>query len=299
MKRRKRRTRAYYKRMMLLVALIGVLLVALVAVSSAVYDKMMAEIPETSQAVSSDSVEEKTESAETKKTTESVKPEKETSEDAATDTVTRETETSAEETAETTQAVTTTQETKRDLASVNYDQVVFVGDSRTLSLGSGGKLEYRIVPESAICATWGGQLVDASAMENTKNAANKMRAKAVFWYGVNDVQMNPMRDNVDNFLGNYATLINEYVKINPNSTIYIVSILNTGVNEKDHYEGQEENIVRYNAALKQYCADCGYIYVDVTSLLVGEEGILDDNIHFSESFYKEKYVPFMVDVLGL
>lgn len=291
MKRRKRRTGAYYKRMKLLVAVVGVILVALVAVTSVLADKKAADRNE-----STGTSEETTTTAEetTPEITVPTTEEETTSAESATETES-ETETTTKSMSET----ATQQETKRDLSAVNYDSVVFVGDSRTLSLGSGGKLEYRIVPDSAICATWGGQLVDASAMDDTRNAAGKMREKAVFWYGVNDVQMNPMRDNVDNFLGNYATLINEYAKINPSGKIYIVSILNTGVNEKDHYEGQEENIVRYNAALKKYCEECGYTYVDATGLLVGEEGILDDNIHFSEWFYREKYVPFMVDTLGL
>lgn len=291
MKRRKRRTGAYYKRMKLLVAVVGVILVALVAVTSVLADKKAADRNE-----STGTSEETTTTAEetTPEITVPTTEEETTSAESATETES-ETETTTKSMSET----ATQQETKRDLSAVNYDSVVFVGDSRTLSLGSGGKLEYRIVPDSAICATWGGQLVDASAMDDTRNAAGKMREKAVFWYGINDVQMNPMRDNVDNFLGNYATLINEYAKINPSGKIYIVSILNTGVNEKDHYEGQEENIVRYNAALKKYCEECGYTYVDATGLLVGEEGILDDNIHFSEWFYREKYVPFMVDMLGL
>ena len=291
MKRRKRRTGAYYKRMKLLVAVVGVILVALVAVTSVLADKKAADrIESTGTSEETTTTAEETTPEITVPTTE----EETTSAESATETES-ETETTTKSMSET----ATQQETKRDLSAVNYDSVVFVGDSRTLSLGSGGKLEYRIVPDSAICATWGGQLVDASAMDDTRNAAGKMREKAVFWYGVNDVQMNPMRDNVDNFLGNYATLINEYAKINPSGKIYIVSILNTGVNEKDHYEGQEENIVRYNAALKKYCEECGYTYVDATGLLVGEEGILDDNIHFSEWFYREKYVPFMVDTLGL
>lgn len=277
--------------MKLLVAVVGVILVALVAVTSVLADKKAADRNE-----STGTSEETTTTAEetTPEITVPTTEEETTSAESATETES-ETETTTKSMSET----ATQQETKRDLSAVNYDSVVFVGDSRTLSLGSGGKLEYRIVPDSAICATWGGQLVDASAMDDTRNAAGKMREKAVFWYGVNDVQMNPMRDNVDNFLGNYATLINEYAKINPSGKIYIVSILNTGVNEKDHYEGQEENIVRYNAALKKYCEECGYTYVDATGLLVGEEGILDDNIHFSEWFYREKYVPFMVDMLGL
>lgn len=291
MKRRKRRTGAYYKRMKLLVAVVGVILVALVAVTSVLADKKAAD-----RNKSTGTSEETTTTAEetTPEITVPTTEEETTSAESATETES-ETETTTKSMSET----ATQQETKRDLSAVNYDSVVFVGDSRTLSLGSGGKLEYRIVPDSAICATWGGQLVDASAVDDTRNAAGKMREKAVFWYGVNDVQMNPMRDNVDNFLGNYATLINEYEKTNPSGKIYIVSILNTGVNEKDHYEGQEENIVRYNAALKKYCEECGYTYVDATGLLVGEEGILDDNIHFSEWFYREKYVPFMVDTLGL
>ncbi|MCR5742662.1 MAG: hypothetical protein K6F92_02890, partial [Lachnospiraceae bacterium] len=64
---------------------------------------------------------------------------------------------------ETTEEVTTEPETE---APLTYEDVVFVGDSRTLSLSSGGRLEYMLVPEGSVLATWGGQLPDQSAFDN-------------------------------------------------------------------------------------------------------------------------------------
>ena len=181
-----------------------------------------------------------------------------------------------------------------------WSDVVFIGDSRTMSLDSGGALEYRLVPSDSVFATWGGQLIDTSALDNAQKAAAVMRKKAVFWYGINDVQMNPNRDDEAVFWGNYERVINAYKEINPKSEIYIASILTTTVHEKDYYEGQNSNIAKYNHIITEKCRENGYHYISLRSLLQGDEDYAEnDNIHFSRKWYTEKFLPAMQQALNI
>ena len=181
-----------------------------------------------------------------------------------------------------------------------YESIVFIGDSRTLTMAEGGTYEFRLVPEDSVEATWGGVLTDDTAFQNARLAARKHRDKAVFWYGINDVQLNPQRNDQNVFINNYLKVIDAYLSIEPDSTIYIISVLDTTVREKDYYQGQEQNIRNYNQALYRLCLDRGWYYVDVTSLLIGDECYAEgDNIHFSKAWYQERFLPFVTVFTGL
>ncbi|MBP5294716.1 MAG: hypothetical protein J6Y95_03230, partial [Lachnospiraceae bacterium] len=136
--------------------------------------------------------------------------------------------------------------------SVDYSKIIFVGDSRTKTMASGGRYEFRLVPDDCVSATWGGTLYDGNAQHDVTEAVFKRRPVMVFWYGINDVQMHPERDNVDIFIQNYDRLLSLTAE-NPGCTVYVLSILTTTIYEKDYYEGQNENIRRYNEALSAYC----------------------------------------------
>ncbi len=193
-----------------------------------------------------------------------------------------------------------TESTDEKLEGPDYSQVVFIGDSRTLTMGTGGELAFDLVPMDSIAATWGGQLTDGSAYENITNAALKTRKKAVFWYGINDVQLNPERDNPEVFIANYDRLISTYLTMYDSSTVYILSILPTTVREKDYYEGQDENIAAYNQALQTYAYDHNYVFLDLTPLFTGDECFSEgDNIHFADWWYKERFLPAVTRAIGI
>ena len=166
-------------------------------------------------------------------------------------------------------------------------------------MASGGTYEFRLVPDDSISATWGGTLFDGNASQNASEAVNKRRPIMVFWYGINDVQVHPDRDNVETFIANYDRILSLTAN-NPGCTVYVLSILTTTVRERDYYEGQNENIRRYNEALANYCTAHGYVFVDITSLLTGDECFHPgDNIHFSEEWYREKFLPTVLRRVGL
>jgi hypothetical protein len=183
--------------------------------------------------------------------------------------------------------------------SVDYSKIVFVGDSRTKTMASGGRYEFRLVPDDCVSATWGGTLYDGNAQHDVTEAVFKKRPIMVFWYGINDVQMHPERDNADIFIENYDKLLSLTAE-NPDCTVYVLSVLTTTIYERDYYEGQNDNIRRYNEALSAYCASHGYVYVDITNLLTGDECFYPgDNIHFSEAWYRERFLPTVLRRVGL
>ena len=183
---------------------------------------------------------------------------------------------------------------------LRISDVAFVGDSRTLTMATGGRLEFALIPDSSIFATWGGELHQDSAKNNALNAAAANRKLAVFWYGINDVQSDPGQTLADQFLANYKAIIDLYQNGNPDSDIVILSILSTSVHEKDYYDGQEENIRRYNAKLADLCAERGYTYLDISALFTGDDCLAPgDNIHFSKEWYLTRFLPTVLPQIGI
>lgn len=183
---------------------------------------------------------------------------------------------------------------------LSIHDIAFVGDSRTLTMATGGRLEFGLIPDSSVFATWGGELTQESAKSNAVNAGEANRKVAVFWYGINDVQSDPEQKLAPQFRANYEAIIDLYRNANPDSEIVILSILSTSVNEKDYYAGQEENIRTYNAELAALCAENGYTYLDITALFTGDDCLAPgDFIHFSTEWYEERFIPTVFGALGI
>ncbi len=200
----------------------------------------------------------------------------------------------------TTEALETEVPTPAPVPSLAIDDIAFIGDSRTLTMASGGRLEFGLVPTSSVFATWGGELHQDSARNNALNAATANRKLAIFWYGINDVQSDPGQTLADQFLANYTTIIDLYRNGNPDGDIVVLSILSTSVHEKDYYNGQEENIRRYNAKLADLCAERGYTYLDISALFTGDECLApNDNIHFSKEWYETRFLPTIYTALNI
>lgn len=199
-----------------------------------------------------------------------------------------------------TEAEPTTDEKTTTEVALTINDIAFIGDSRTLTMASGGRLEFGLVPNSSVFATWGGELHQDSAKNNALAAAAAHRELAIFWYGINDVQSDPGRTLADQFLTNYRAIIDLYRADAPDSEIVILSILSTSVNEKDYYDGQEENIRTYNAKLAGLCAEEGYTYLDISALFTGDECLAPgDYIHFSKEWYETRFLPTVLRALGI
>ncbi len=225
-------------------------------------------------------------------TTEQPSTEESTTAEPTTDASPTETPTTAEPTAE----VPTTEAA----LALTINDIAFIGDSRTLTMATGGRLEFGLIPDTSVFATWGGELHQDSAKNNALAAAAADRELAIFWYGINDVQSDPGQTLADQFLANYKVILDLYRNGNPDSDIVILSILSTSVQEKDYYDGQEKNIRTYNAKLADLCAEEGYTYLDITALFTGDECLApNDNIHFSKEWYETKFLPTVLGTLGI
>lgn len=223
-------------------------------------------------------------------------------EETSTETDTSSTEETPAETDTSSTEETSTETSSADIPSspLTLSDVAFIGDSRTLTMASGGRYEFSLLPASSVFATWGGELTQESARTNALAAGNAGRKLAVFWYGINDVQSDPEQKYAAQFVENYVAIIDIYRNANPDSDIVILSILSTSVNEKDYYDGQEENIRTYNEGLAALCAEEGYTYLDITELFTGDECLAPgDYIHFSKEWYEERFIPKVFGALGI
>ncbi len=174
---------------------------------------------------------------------------------------------------------------------------IFIGDSRTKTMSHGGKLEFGLVPDDHVFAIWGGQLDWEECKICAREAGKSGAAAVVFWFGVNDVQMYPNRDDPMAFIRNYRDMVEEYINAGGKGRMYFMSILTTQTTERDYYVGQEENIAAWNAALKQFCEENGkgYYYLDITHLYSGR--IFCDNVHFAKWWYEESLLPYLREVI--
>ena len=191
-------------------------------------------------------------------------------------------------------------ETESETTLSLYD-IAFVGDSRTLTMAKGGRLEFDLLPASLVFATWGGKVSDAVAHDNALRAAQADKPVAIFWYGINDAQSAPsIREDVQGFCNRYLELIQVYQKANPDSQIVVLSILTTSVNEKDYYPEQNDMIARYNQAIEELCKQESYTYLDISHLYHGEEDFhTGDNIHFSIHWYVDYFLPCITEELNI
>ena len=181
-------------------------------------------------------------------------------------------------------------------ADYDFSDTTFIGDSRTKTMGTGGRYEYALLPDSDIYATWAVLTTEKPAFDDAWMAGYQKRPKAVFWYGINDVQIGD-REDADDFVRHVEDLIITFREENETAQVYILSVLTTTPQEQDYYEGQNENIRRYNERLAAFCANNGHIFVDITDLYSDSYIIEGDNIHFKREWYTDKFLPRMDAVL--
>jgi len=207
-------------------------------------------------------------------------------------------ESSADVSSEASSAPSEESKTSSEAPSPDYSHVAFIGDSRTLFLGSGQDRSVGLVPNDALFATFSGTLTGDSAFSDAAAAGRAGRGLAVFWFGVNDSQVDPERDNASVFLEHYRAVIDTFRAENSEAEIIILSVVGTSVTEWSYYEGQEQNIANYNEALKNFCSEQGYRFIDLGFMNTSEADFLPDGIHFTAEWYS-RFVPAVTGLLGL
>jgi len=207
-------------------------------------------------------------------------------------------ESSADISPEASSASSEESKTASEAISPDYSRVAFIGDSRTLFLGSGQDRSVGLIPNDALFATFSGTLTGDSAFSDATAAGRAGRELAVFWFGVNDSQVDPERDNASVFLEHYRAVIDTFRAENSEAEIIILSVVGTSVTEWGYYEGQEQNIANYNEALKNFCSEQGCRFIDLGFMNTSEADFLPDGIHFTAEWYS-RFVPAVTGLLGL
>lgn len=166
-----------------------------------------------------------------------------------------------------------------------FDDAVFIGDSVTLKLsyyndnGALGKAEF--LCEGGL--GYGNALWDLNQEGNlhptyegekytVDEGAKMLGAKKIFiMLGMNDIGMYGIDDSVENM----KKLTAKVKKTNPDAKIYIESVTPM-LEEKQMESLNNSSIDLFNDKLKDACADDGYTYLDVASVLKDDKGNLDD-----------------------
>ena len=102
----------------------------------------------------------------------------------------------------------------------------------------------------------------------------------------------------DVFIHHYEKIIDEIKKINPQSIIYVQSIIPVSLEVSNtHSYVKNEKIKEYNDLLKEMAEEKGIYYVNVAEALVNEDGLLPeeaafDGIHLNKE-YCEKWFAYL------
>ncbi len=200
-----------------------------------------------------------------------------------------------------------------------FDDAVFVGDSVSL------KLNYYVSDQRSYGDCLGkakfltsGSLGSAMALEAVSSESlhptyqgQKLRledtisnigAKKVFiMLGMNDIAVYGIEGSLDN----YEELVADILEKSPDAVIYAQSCTPMAVG-CERSVLNNKNIVKYNNALKQRCAENGWRYMDIYSVVVDENGYLradycsdpdDMGIHFTDAGCKA-WVDYLMNNAG-
>lgn len=106
----------------------------------------------------------------------------------------------------------------------------------------------------------------------------------VISYGINDVGL--YHDyGVENYMADFADLIAQLQEVDPGVRIYVNSIIPCLESEYDRAPNWMA-IPSWNEYIKNYCAEHGIGYIDVTELADAHRDLyIDDGVHLVEDFY--------------
>jgi len=100
------------------------------------------------------------------------------------------------------------------------------------------------------------------------------------------------------FIDDYSELVKKLKKQLPHTRIIVSGIF--PVNEEVATDGIFIRVPDHNLAIEKMCKEIGVEFLDSTELVLGcKEYYGSDGIHFSASFYSEKWLPFIVENKGI
>lgn len=158
----------------------------------------------------------------------------------------------------------------------DYD-VLMMGDSRAL-----GFLQYDYMDAQHCLVTSSTTIYTIESLLG--DVAERKPRVIVISYGINDVGLHHDY-GVENYMRDFAGLIDDLKEAAPGVTVYVNSILPCLESEYDRAPNWMA-IPAWNAYIKAYCEEHDIGYIDVTELCNQHRDLyIEDGVHMQEEFY--------------
>lgn len=185
----------------------------------------------------------------------------------------------------------------------NFADAVFIGDSRTEGL----QINTGLTTARFLAAK--GLMVDTALKNNVIKLKSGSKGTVIdglkegsfsrvyLMFGMNELGW----PYLDVFTNRYEKLIEEIKSVQPNATIYVQSILPVSKEKSDKDSiYNNENISKFNKAIKEMADKNGYIYLDVASAVMDSNSALpsnasSDGVHLNKE-YSQKWLNYLRDV---
>lgn len=157
------------------------------------------------------------------------------------------------------------------------DYVIF-GDSRTV-----GFYFHEFLDKQRVIADGGYTIADIATFKDQITALNP--SYLFLCTGLNDVSIGYW-ETPEEYVAAYEKVVQELMSALPNTDIYINSIL-PAKDPAFERSSKWREIPDYNAAVKAWCEEKGYHYIDNTKVYEEHSDLYDaDGIHFRKDFYQ-------------
>lgn len=187
-----------------------------------------------------------------------------------------------------------------------FSDAVFIGDSRTdgLRLYSGIRgttfLSYKGITVFDVMERTDKKVVEIDGEKYTiLDALGKAQYKKVYVaLGVNELGYL----DSGKFAEEYGKLIDEIRRLQPDAEIYIQALVPVNPDKCEQYHQpswlNNETMDLYNTALKALCTEKQVIFLNISEVMVDENGILpaeatSDGLHFTKSWY-QKWLDYLM-----
>lgn len=168
---------------------------------------------------------------------------------------------------------------------IKEGRIIMVGNSIT----EGGDWKKLLQDSTVINRGISGD-VTFGVLNRLKEITDRKPSKVFLLIGINDLSRNTPDEVI---LENIFNIITKIKSRSPKTIVYLQSILPTNESFKNlhkNFVGKGEHITTINAQLKKYAAKLKYIYVDLHSRFVDNEGRMEakysgDGLHLNAAGY--------------
>lgn len=159
-----------------------------------------------------------------------------------------------------------------------FSSTVIMGDSQTEGL-----LVYDFLNSTSVIAKKGSNIIDAKS--NLDTLSNLSPSNIILLYGMNDILI--YQNDINKFIKDYTILINLIKKSNPNSKIFVNSVLPVK-NKVSIDKPIFTTIPKYNLAIEKMCTDLNINFINTTNLLSDNPSFYEeDGMHLKPIFYNQ------------